>query len=205
VTDANGRFSTVFTAPSAAGEVTITAVLTANPSVRGTTAVYVDGVVQVPARIELQEAPSAVMVGDNVSVTGVVYDSGDLPVPGVEVEIAASSGSIKTAKVVTDANGRFSTVFTAPSAAGEVTITAALTASPTVTDTITVSVIKAIQVPVLIELQATPSAVTVGDNVSIGGIVYDGDNLPVSGVEVEVAASSGSIQTAKAVTDANGR
>ncbi len=205
VTDANGRFSTVFTAPSAAGEVTITAALTANPSVVGTTAVYVDGVVQVPARIELQEAPSSVMVGGKVSVTGVVYDGGNLPVPGVEVEIAASSGSIKTAKAVTDANGRFSTVFTAPSAAGEVTITAVLTASPAVTDKITVSVIKAAQVPVLIELQATPSAVTVGDDVSIAGIVYDGDNLPVSGVEAEVAASSGSFKTAKAVTDANGR
>lgn len=205
VTDANGQFSTVFTAPSAAGEVTITAALSSNPSVRGTTAVYVDGVVQVPDRIELQEVSSSVTVGSNVSVTGVVYDSGGLPVSGVEIEIAASSGSIQTAKVVTDVNGRFSTVFTAPSAAGEVMITAAITANPTVADTITISVIKAVQVPVLIELQATPSAVTAGDDVSIGGIVYDGDNLPVSGLEVEVAASSGSFKSTRAVTDANGR
>lgn len=205
VTDENGGFSTVLTAPSAAGEVRITAALTANPSVSGMTAIYVNEIVQVPARIELQEGPSSVTAGGKVSVTGVVYDSGDLPVPGVEVEIAASSGSIETAKAVTDANGRFSTVFTAPSAAGEVTITAVLTASPAVTDKITVSVIKAAQVPVLIELQATPSAVTVGDDVSVAGIVYDRDNLPVSGAEVEVAASSGSFQSSKTVTDANGR
>ncbi|MGN7764260.1 polysaccharide lyase family 8 super-sandwich domain-containing protein [Paenibacillus sp. 22594] len=205
VTDADGRFSTFFTAPPVAGEVTITAAVTANPSVRGTATVHVDGVVQVPARIEIQAATSSVTAGGDLSVTGAVYDNGNLPVPGVEVEILASSGSLKTAKAVTDANGRFRTVFTAPPSAGDVIITASLTASPAVTDTITVSVIKAAPVPVLIELQATPSAVTVGGDVSIAGIVYDGDNLPVSGVEAEVTASSGSFNTAKVLTDANGR
>ncbi|WP_171056504.1 discoidin domain-containing protein [Paenibacillus sinopodophylli] len=205
VTDENGRFSTVFTAPSATGEVTITAALTANPSVSETTAVYVNEIVQVPARIELQEVPFPVMSGGNMSVAGVVYDGDDLPVPGVEVEIAASSGSIETANVVTNANGEFNTVFTAPSTAGEVTITVVLTASPIVVDTITVSVIKAVRMPVLIELQATPSSVMVGNDVSIAGIVYDGDNLSVSGVEVKVSALWGSIETAKAVTDENGR
>ncbi|KUP24937.1 polysaccharide lyase family 8 super-sandwich domain-containing protein [Paenibacillus sp. DMB5] len=205
VTDANGRFSTVFTAPPAAGEATITAAVTANPFVRGTATVHVDGVVQVPARIELQAAASSVTAGGDLSVTGAVYDTANLPVPGAEVEILASSGSLKTVKAVTDANGRFSTVFTAPPSAGDVIITASLTASPAVTDTITVSVIKAAPVPVLIELQATPSAVTVGGDVSIAGIVYDGDNLPVSGVEAEVIASAGSFNTAKVLTDANGR
>lgn len=89
-----------------------------------------------PARIELQATPSSVTVGGEVSVTGVVYDGDDLPVPGVEVELADSSDSFD-AKAVTDADGRFGTVFTTPPVAGDVTITAALPASPSVTGAIT--------------------------------------------------------------------
>ncbi|KRF10021.1 hypothetical protein ASG89_00255 [Paenibacillus sp. Soil766] len=100
--------------------------------------VYGTEIVQrVPARIELQATPSSVTVGGDVSVTGVVYDGVDLPVPGVEVELASSSDSSETAKAVTDVDGRFSTVFTAPSVAGDVTITAALPAIPSVTRAIT--------------------------------------------------------------------
>ncbi|KWX88338.1 hypothetical protein AMQ83_07435, partial [Paenibacillus riograndensis] len=74
-------------------------------------------------------------VGDDVSIGGIVYDGDNLPVSGVDVEVAASSGSIQTAKAVTDANGRVSTVLTAPSEAGEVTITAGVTANQTHTGT----------------------------------------------------------------------
>ncbi|NQX46924.1 discoidin domain-containing protein [Paenibacillus tritici] len=205
-TDVYGRFSTVFTAPSVPGDVSIAAVLPASPSVAGAITVSVEKEdVPVSARIELEATPSSVSAGGKISVTGTVYDGEELPLAGAGVEIMAASGSFEPAFAVTDEYGRFSTVFTAPSAAGDVVITAVLTGSPSVTNTITVTVSKAIPVPVLIELQATPSAVNTGDNVSIGGIVYDGDNLPVSGLEVELAASSGSLEPAHAVTDANGR
>ncbi|MDI4644476.1 polysaccharide lyase family 8 super-sandwich domain-containing protein [Cohnella hashimotonis] len=205
VTDENGGFSAIFKAPSVAGEVTITAALAANPSVANTIAVSVHEAVQVPARIELQATPSTVTAGSEASVAGVVYDGDDLPVPGVEVEVSASAGSVKTVRLVTDANGRFDTVYTAPSAAGEATITAALTAYPSVTNAVKVSVGQAEQVPVRIEMQAAPSAVWTGDEATVTGIVTDRDGLPVSGAAVELAASSGSIQASKATTDANGR
>ncbi|WP_338130477.1 S-layer homology domain-containing protein [Cohnella ginsengisoli] len=205
ITDANGGFSAIFNAPSAAGEATITAAVTADPSVKETITVSVHENVQVPVRIELQATPSSVTAGGEASVSGVVYDGDDLPVPGVEVEFAASSGSLKTARTVTDENGRFGTAFTAPSAAGEATITAALTAYPDVTSAIKVSVAKAEQVPARIEMQATPSSVWIGDEATVTGTVTDRDRQPVSGVAVELAASSGSMQTAKAITDGNGR
>jgi len=205
VTDANGDFSAIFKAPSVAGEVTITAASTANPSVANTIAVSVHENVQVPARIKLQATSSTVTAGDEVSVAGIVYDGNELPVPGVAVELAASSGSFESTKGVTDANGGFSAVFKAPATAGEVTITAVLSASPSVQEKITVTVNKAAQVPARIALQATPSSVLVGEDVSVAGIVTDGDNRPVSGVAVELATSSGSVKSAKALTDANGR
>ncbi|MCC3371969.1 polysaccharide lyase family 8 super-sandwich domain-containing protein [Cohnella sp. REN36] len=205
VTDANGGFSTVYMVPSVAGDVTITAILPASPSVTDTITVSVNKGIQVPARIELQATPASVTFGGEVSVVGIVYDGDDLPVSGVEIEIAASSGSVSSARAVTDADGRFSTVLTAPSAAGEVTMTAVLTANPSVKGTTVVYVNEIVQVPARIELQATPSSVTVGDDVSVSGVVYDGDDLPVSGVEVEISASSGSFKTARTVTDMNGR
>ncbi|MFD2881981.1 S-layer homology domain-containing protein [Paenibacillus rhizoplanae] len=205
-TDVYGRFSTVFTAPSVPGEVSISAVLPASPSVTGVVNVSVEEeAVPVSARIELEATPSSVSAGGRVSVTGTVYDGEDLPLAGTGVSLMAASGSFEPALAVTDENGRFSTVFTAPSTAGDVVITAVLTDNPSVTNTVTVSVSKAVPVPVLIELQAAPSAVNTGDDVSITGIVSGSDNLPVSGLEVELAASSGSPEPAHAVTDANGR
>lgn len=205
-TDVYGKFSTVFTAPSVPGGVSISAVLPASPSVTGAITVSVkEDAVPVSARIELEANPSSVSAGGKVSVTGIVYDGEDLPLAGAAVGIMAASGSFEPALAVTDENGRFSTVFTAPSTAGDVVITAVLTDNPSVTNTVTVSVSKAVPVPVLIELQAAPSAVNTGDDVSITGIVSGSDNLPVSGLEVELAASSGSLEPAHAVTDANGQ
>jgi hypothetical protein len=205
-TDVYGKFSTVFTAPSVPGDVSIAAVLPASPSVTGAVTVSVEEeVVPVSARIELEATPSSVSAGGKVSVTGTVYDGEDLPLAGAAVQVMAASGSFEPALAVTDENGRFSTVFTAPSAAGDVLITAALTDNPTVTNTVTISVSKAMPVPVLIELQAAPSAVNTGDNVSITGTVSGSDNLPVSGLEVELKASSGNLEPTHAVTDANGR
>ncbi|WP_405106092.1 polysaccharide lyase family 8 super-sandwich domain-containing protein [Paenibacillus sp. FSL K6-1217] len=205
-TDVYGKFSTVFTAPSVPGEVSISAILPASPSVTDMITVYVEEeTAPVSARIELGATPSSVSAGGKVSVTGTVYDGEELPLAGAGVEITAASGSFEPALAITDENGRFSTVFTAPSAAGDVVITAVLTGNPSVTNTVTVSVSKAIPVPALIELQAAPSAVNTGDEVSITGIVSGSDHLAVSGVEVELAAASGNLEPAHAVTDVNGR
>lgn len=94
----------------------------------------------VPDHIAVGATPAQVLTGDSVSVTGVVYGVGDLPVSGVGVDLAASSGSFGSASAMTDANGRFSALFTAPSSAGDVTITAALRANPAVATTVAVRV-----------------------------------------------------------------
>ncbi|MDG0808611.1 Ig-like domain-containing protein [Cohnella rhizosphaerae] len=162
ITDENGGFSHVYAAPGVAGDMTISVVLPSTPSVTGTIVVPVKRAQQVPVGIKLKATPSSVAVGGSVSVTGTVYDGDDLPVAGVEVELAASSGSFEPATAITDANGEFSAIFKAPSAAGEVTITAASAANPSVANTIAVTVHEVVQVPVRIELQAMPSAVTAG-------------------------------------------
>ncbi|MFD2329385.1 polysaccharide lyase family 8 super-sandwich domain-containing protein [Cohnella sp. GCM10020058] len=204
VTDADGRFSKVYTAPLTAGDLTISAIVPASPSVTDTLTVSVNRAAQVPVRIALQASPASVTFGEEASVTGVVYDGDDLPVAGVAVEITAAAGSVKAATAVTDENGGFGTVFTAPSAAGEVTITAVTTADLSVRGTTVVYVNEAVQVPARIELQATPASVTAGGEATVSGVVYDGDDVPVPGVEVKLAASSGSIKTDSVMTDVNG-
>ncbi|MFB9279594.1 S-layer homology domain-containing protein [Cohnella cellulosilytica] len=94
----------------------------------------------VPDHIAVETTPVSAWTRSSVSVTGVVYDSAELPVSGVEVEFAAASGSFGTASATTDANGRFSTVYTTPAAAGDVTITAALHADSSVAGTALVRV-----------------------------------------------------------------
>lgn len=130
---------------------------------------------RVPARMELQAAPASVNVGDDVTVTGAVYDGNDLPVPGVEVELTASSDNFHTVRTVTDESGRFSTLFTAPSVAGEVTVAAALPASPSVTATVryTASSTPDIPgVPHIITVEEGDGKVALGWNPVVGATAY---------------------------------
>ncbi|QJD87447.1 S-layer homology domain-containing protein [Cohnella herbarum] len=165
-----------------------------------------DGMVfLVPDRVELGATPTTVTVGGSSSVTGVVYDRKNIPVSGIDISLTATSGTIGSPSVTTDANGRFSTNFTASSDPGTVTITAADIANPSFTATATVQVNRAIPVPDHIQLNATPSAITVGGSVTLSGIVYDSQALPVAGVVVDLTATSGTIGSPSVTTDANGR
>lgn len=94
----------------------------------------------VPDRVELEAIPTTVTVGGSSSVTGVVYDSQNIPVSGINISLTATSGTIGSPSVTTDANGRFSTTFTASAVPGTVTITAAAIANPSVTATVSVQV-----------------------------------------------------------------
>lgn len=160
----------------------------------------------VPARVELAATPSSAVPGGKVSVMGAVYADGNLPLSGVDVELTAADGSLEPAKVTTDVYGKFSTVFTAPSVPGKVSISAVLPASPSVTGAVTVSVEEeAVPVSARIELEANPSSVSAGGKVSVTGTVYDGEDLPLAGAAVQVMAASGSFEPALAVTDEHGR
>ncbi len=94
----------------------------------------------VPDHVELGATPATVTVGGSSSLTGVVYDSQNIPVSGIEVSLTATSGTFGPSSVTTDVNGRFSTTFTASSVPGTVTITAADNANPAVAATVSVQV-----------------------------------------------------------------
>ncbi|WP_334110505.1 S-layer homology domain-containing protein, partial [Thermodesulfitimonas autotrophica] len=82
--------------------------------------------------------PQVVQPGGTSTLTAVVEDAYGQPVPGVQVDFAASAGQVDPASVVTDDQGKAVAIFTAPQEPGEVTVTAsvygtALSANTTVT------------------------------------------------------------------------
>jgi hypothetical protein len=91
-----------------------------------------------PASMTLTADPGTVQPGGTSALVAVVEDVYGQPVPGVQVDFAASAGQVDPASVVTGADGKAVTTFTAPQEPGEVTVTAqvygtALSASTTVT------------------------------------------------------------------------
>ncbi|WP_162164753.1 Ig-like domain-containing protein [Desulfofundulus thermocisternus] len=92
-----------------------------------------------PANLTLTADPGTVQPGGTSTLAAVVEDVYGQPVPGVQVDFAASAEQVDPASVVTGlADGKAVTTFTAPQEPGEVTVTAqvygtALSASTTVT------------------------------------------------------------------------
>ncbi len=77
-----------------------------------------------PAAVTLTADPAAVAPGGTVTITSVVSDTYGQPVPGAQVDFAATAGAVSPASVTTDSYGTASTTFTAPAQAGQVTVTA---------------------------------------------------------------------------------
>ncbi|WP_438444182.1 polysaccharide lyase family 8 super-sandwich domain-containing protein [Gorillibacterium sp. sgz5001074] len=163
---------------------------------------------QVPVRMELEAAPVSVSAGGEVTVTGAVYDSKDLPVSGVVVEWGGSSDGFNTDRSTTDGNGRFSSVLTAPPVAGEVTITATLPASPGVTAIARYTVSRTPDipgVPQVITVEEGNGRVSLGWNPVAGASAYKVyQSVTSSTYGTEAATVTGSVYGANVAGLTNG-
>lgn len=76
------------------------------------------------AQIDLSADPEICRVNENTTITATVYDSEQNLVPGITVGFSADLGSVSTASVLTDQQGRALVVFTADDTEGVAQITA---------------------------------------------------------------------------------
>lgn len=82
-----------------------------------------------PAAVSLAASPQAAQVNVPVTVSGTVTDAYGNPVPGIGLTMSdgGAGGGFGTPNLATASDGTFSTTYTAPAAAGNVTLTAETT------------------------------------------------------------------------------
>lgn len=161
-----------------------------------------------PASIALVADPTTIQAGEQATITSVVYDVYSQPVEGVFVEFSTSAGTVLPAGGTTDASGTVKATFTAPSTAGQVTVTAnAPDAGVTASTTITV-LSQTLTEPASITLSADPQTVQPGGTSTLTAVVKDANSQPVSNVQVVFSATSGTLtppSSVQLITDGLGR
>jgi len=127
--------STTYTAPSAAGSVTITAQATASATAMATATITINAATQ-QVTVAISGAPANLTLGGTAQLTATVTN--DSTNAGVDWSCtpANTCGSFSPAHTASGA----ATTYTAPGAATSVTVTAASTAQNTVTATATIAV-----------------------------------------------------------------
>jgi hypothetical protein len=125
--------ATTYTAPAAAGSVTITATSAASSTAVANATITVTGPT---VSVAITGAPTSLVLNGTAQLTGTVTN--DSTNAGVDWT-CAPSGTCGSFNPAHTASGS-ATTFTAPGAAGSVTITAASTASPSSTSTATINV-----------------------------------------------------------------
>jgi hypothetical protein len=113
-TDANGYFSTKFTAPN------VTETIDARIIARASTSGYADGSgheyvkILSPLRVEATSQPSTVNSEGNTTLNVLVKDNFDDPVEGSNLTILSDYGTITPTTTVTDSNGTATFTYSAP-------------------------------------------------------------------------------------------
>lgn len=161
-----------------------------------------------PASIALVADPTTIQAGEQATITSVVYDVYSQPVEGVFVEFSTSAGTVLPAGGTTDASGTVKATFTAPSTAGQVTVTANAPDAG-VTASTTITVLSPTQTaPASIALTADPQVVQPNGTSHLTAVVVDANSQPVPNAQVTFSATAGTVAPPSpiaVVTDGLGR
>lgn len=161
-----------------------------------------------PASIALVADPTTIQAGEQATITSVVYDVYSQPVEGVFVEFSTSAGTVLPAGGTTDASGTVKATFTAPSTAGQVTVTANAPDAG-VTASTTITVLSPTQTaPASIALTADPQVVQPNGTSRLTAVVVDANSQPVPNAQVTFSATAGTVAPPSpiaVVTDGLGR
>lgn len=214
--------------PSTAGAYNFDVSTSADPTVVASPYMITAGA---PAAITETLTPTSVGPGGSVTVSGAVYDAHGNPVSAATVDIAVNGGTPLTA--TTASNGAYSATATAPSTPGTATVSATVSGQPSVTKSVTLTVITVSPPPPPTTGFAPPPPVTsavptvTGINPSVGPnaggtpVTITGTNLvsPLqvhfgtaeassvtveSSSQIEAISPPGSGTVAVTVTDASG-
>ncbi|QRF23488.1 hypothetical protein FY534_07285 [Alicyclobacillus sp. TC] len=208
-TDANGEFSTEWTAPSDAGSVQIDAA-------SGQQTAQTEVTVVAPQITITTNAPSSGAVSDNTYTVSGQLTLGGQPVTNQTVTLSASAGTLGSTSVTTDSQGDFSTTWTAPGTAENVTLTASV-GNDAQTDTVIVvepemNVAISLNGTSVLHEQASSNGTTQsesepmisGETYDLTAQVTDDSGNPLPGQTVQMSVDQGTLSEASATTDANG-
>jgi uncharacterized GH25 family protein len=209
VTDANGTCTFVFTAPQTSTPLEIS--ISATATKKG----YLDGQGQALLTIEpkvllvqIWQSPT-VINSESTADVAVSVMSGGVPVSAANVTVSSNStGRFNLIIGVTDANGTYTFVFTAPQTSTPLEINIAATATKSGYLDGQGQALLTIEPKVLL-VQVSPSSATVNSempsNVTVR-VVYDASPVPNATVNLSFASSvvGGSFSPTNATTDANG-
>ncbi|NKF23988.1 beta strand repeat-containing protein [Solimonas marina] len=202
VTDASGKVSVTYTAPASSGSVTLSASsggysATASLTVAAGTA----------TAIKLTAAPSTVAPSRTTSITATVRDASGNGVPNHAVQFSTTAGSLSASSATTDSSGTATVVLTAPSAAGDVKVSANV-APEGLSDKVKITVSGSAEVVGGITLTALSSSIP-ADGAStaiVRAVVTGSDGTPLPDVTVDFSTSAGAAVNGPSVpTDQNGQ
>ena len=142
ITDANGNFTTTYTAPSVSTSTAYTISATASKSGytdgSGSDQITVNPSTTIPLAVSVSESPDPVISGQTSQVTinviegcppGNVCATVIVPVGGASISLSATGGTFNPSSGATDPNGNFVTTYTSPSVTSSTTCTISATAS----------------------------------------------------------------------------
>ncbi len=195
----SGSFAELSGTPKAMGPYAFTVQVTDSTGQVATQPVQLQIGLGSPAQVSLSATPSLVTPGGTATIRGLVEDDGGDPVPGAAVSLSAPQGTLAATSATTDANGRFSVGYTAPSATGVYQVVAgvpgsALTATATVADFTTSDMVLAAVSPARAGPGYTGLFTITGWGFRAGGsysVTIGGETVPaqvVSSTQLQLAA-----------------
>lgn len=202
----DGSFSATFTATAGAGPATVTAsVHGATPALTGTMNISVTSPPPPPpppgvpagGTVTVAVASASVGVGQSTAVSGRAINSMGIGMPGIQVTLSASAGTISPSAATTGADGGFSATFTAGKSAGRVTITAS-------TQGLSGSASLTVVGGPAAALSVGAASVAAGGTATVSGSVTDAGGNPVEGAQVALSASGGTISPTSVTTGSDG-
>lgn len=151
------------------------------------------------SNLTISANPSTLSPGDKSTITVQALDANGNPVKNATIYLSVSSGTLENTSLVTDESGYASTVFTAGSTIGTVEIVAI---SGSAEAQIEVEVISG--QPSTLTITANPSTLSPGEGSIISVQVLDSNGVPVSGAEVTLTTSGGTLGETSLTTDTSG-
>lgn len=131
LTDSNGYFTTVFTAPNVTEVTNVRVIATASMSGYADGSDY--GYVKVlpPLNVQINPQLTTVNSEDNITVLASVTDSFGQPVSGADLTLSVDQGTLSTTYWMTDSNGTVSFTFAAPQTLSQINATITVAANKT--------------------------------------------------------------------------
>ncbi|QSO47520.1 invasin domain 3-containing protein [Alicyclobacillus mengziensis] len=206
-TNDSGQFNAYFYAPSN-GSYTVTGQVYGT-DVTGAKSITISDeqpAPQVASSVALSVSPSSIPENGTASVTGYVYDANHQPMAYTQVDLQAGNGALQDTTPVTDANGEFTTVYTAGPSAGSDVVRATVDGTNVSNSApVAVTAPQAGTNAAGMTLNISPTSIKTDQQATVTGSVYDSNGQAVPNATVELFLDGqGQVVPSMVNTDSSG-